>query len=162
LGTVRSLIRVAPTLERACDPPRLPRAREAIIPPEKLAGYALDPMHPRGRLKARVFSAAPAIEQDDWRYLLEQLLECVLAAPVTGTRITPFGALDEVVVLVDGLNGATMPVATIGIVEGDLPPRLVSTWVDIHESLHVPSGLPLPFAAMRCSSTRTTSLPSPP
>lgn len=106
-------------------------AREAIIPPEKLVGYALDPTHPRGRHKARVFSAALAIEQDDWRYLLEQLLEGVAAAPVTGTRITPFGTLYEVVVLVDGLNGATMPVATIWIVEGDLPPRLVSTWVDI-------------------------------
>jgi len=35
------------------------------------------------------------------------------------------------VVLVDGLNGATAPVAAIWIIEGDLPPRLVSTWVDI-------------------------------
>jgi len=39
--------------------------------------------------------------------------------------------LYEVVVLVDGLNGATAPVAAIWIIEGDLSPRLVSTWVDI-------------------------------
>jgi hypothetical protein len=45
--------------------------------------------------------------------------------------MTPFGVLYEVVVHVDGLNGATMPVATIWIVERDLPPRLVSTWVNI-------------------------------
>jgi len=35
------------------------------------------------------------------------------------------------VVLVNGLNGATSPVAPIWIIEGDLPPRLVSAWVDI-------------------------------
>jgi uncharacterized protein DUF6883 len=113
------------------DPPRLARAHEAIIPPEKLAGYALNPRHPLGRHKARVFSAALAIEQKDWRYLLEQLSEGVVEAPVTGTRMTPVGVLYEVVVHVDGLNGATMPVATIWIVERDLPPRLVSTWVNI-------------------------------
>lgn len=37
----------------------------------------------------------------------------------------------EAVVLVDGLNGATVPVATIWIIQGEQPPRLVSTWVDI-------------------------------
>jgi len=71
------------------------------------------------------------IERPDWRYLRDQLVERVVEAPVLGTRITPFGVLYEVVVLVDGLNGATAPVAAIWIIEGDLPPRLVSTWVDI-------------------------------
>ena len=55
----------------------------------------------------------------------------LVGAPVLGTRSTPFGVLYEVVVLVDGLSGATAPVAAIWIIEGDLPPRLVSTWVDI-------------------------------
>lgn len=101
------------------------------MPEGKLAGYALDPTHPRGRHKARVFSAALGIEQGDWRYLRDQLVDGIVAAPVNGTRVTPFGVLYEVVVLVDGLNGATAPVAAIWIIEGDEPPRLVSTWVDI-------------------------------
>lgn len=101
------------------------------MPEVKLAGYALDPTHPRGCHKARVFSAALGIEQGDWRYLRDQLVNGIVAAPVTGTRITPFGVLYEAVVLVDGLNGATAPVAAIWIIEGDEPPRLVSTWVDI-------------------------------
>ena len=113
------------------DPPRVPRAPEAVVPEAKLAGYALDPTHPRGRHKARVFSAALGIEQGDWRYLRDQLVDGIVAAPVNGTRVTPFGVLYEVVVLVDGLNGATAPVAAIWIIEGDEPPRLVSTWVDI-------------------------------
>lgn len=101
------------------------------MPEEKLAGYALDPAHPRGRHKARVFSSALGIEQGDWRYLRDQLVDGVKEAPVDGMRITPFGVLYEVVVLVDGLNGATVPVAAIWIAEDEEPPRLVSTWVDI-------------------------------
>lgn len=44
-----------------------------------------------------------------------------------GVTCSPY----EVVMLVDGLNGATAPVAAIWIIEGDVPPRLVLTWVDI-------------------------------
>jgi hypothetical protein len=111
--------------------PRLPRASESVVPLEKLANYALDPEHPRGRHRARVFAAALGIRRDDAGYLRDQLLEGVIDTPVRGTRITPFGVLYEVVLLVDGLNGATAPVATAWIVEDDGPPRLVSTWVDI-------------------------------
>lgn len=113
------------------DLPRVPRAREAVIPTNKLVGYALNPKHPRGRHKARVFASALGIRQADWRYLREQLLNGIVDAPVRGTRITPFGVLYDVVVLVDGLNGATTPVVTIWLVEADRPPRLVSTWPDI-------------------------------
>ena len=52
-------------------------------------------------------------------------------ATVRSTRITPFGVTYEVVVMVDGPNGATRPVVTTWIVEADGPPRLTSTWVDI-------------------------------
>ena len=112
-------------------PPRLPCAGEAIIPTEKLVGYALDAEHPRGRHEARVFVAALGIRQSDWRYLHDQLLEGVRGAPVRGTRITPHGVLYDVLVEVDGLNGATKRVATIWLVHEQRPPRLVSTWVDI-------------------------------
>jgi hypothetical protein len=111
--------------------PLLPRADEALIPTDKLVGYALNPQHPRGRHKARVFASALGIRQHDWRYLHGQLLDGVVGAPVRGTRITPFGVLYEVDVLVDGLNGASSPVVTVWLVAGDHPPRLVSTWVDI-------------------------------
>lgn len=78
-----------------------------------------------------MFSAALGIERPDWRYLRDQLIDGVAEAPVLGTRVTPFGVLYETLVLVDGLNGTTAPVAAVWIVEGDNPPRLVSTWVDI-------------------------------
>ena len=102
-----------------------------MIPAEKLVGYALDPDHPRGRHKARVFAAALGIRQPDWRYLQEQLVQAAASAEVRGTRITPHGVLYETIVLVDGLNGATQRVAAIWLVAQQKPPRLVSTWVDI-------------------------------
>ncbi len=57
--------------------------------------------------------AAAEPEQGRLALSVRQLSECVSGAPVIGTRITPFGTLYEVVVLVDGLSGATMPVAAI-------------------------------------------------
>jgi hypothetical protein len=39
--------------------------------------------------------------------------------------------LYDVVVLIEGLNGATQRVATIWLVAGDRRARLVSTWVGI-------------------------------
>jgi hypothetical protein len=113
------------------QPVTLPGAERASIPTDKLVRYALDQTHPRGRHKARVFSSALGITATDWRYLHEQILQALPTAPVRSTRITPFGAAYEVVVPIDGLNGATLPVVTTWIVEGDAPPRLTSTWVDI-------------------------------
>ena len=66
-----------------------------------------------------------------WRYIHDAILAALPEAAVRSTRITPFGVTYEVVAMVDGLNGATKPVVTTWIIEGDGPPRLTSTWVDI-------------------------------
>jgi hypothetical protein len=42
---------------------RLPGAERATIPTDKLVRYALDPEHPRGRHKARVFASALGIRK---------------------------------------------------------------------------------------------------
>jgi hypothetical protein len=113
------------------EPMRLPGAGRATISTDKLVRYALDPTHLRGRHKARVFASALGIRTQDWRYLHDQILDALPDAPVRSTRITPFGVAYEVVVPIDGLNGATLPVVKTWIVEGDAPPRLTSAWVDI-------------------------------
>jgi len=115
----------------ADEPVRLPNARQARIPTDKLVRYALDPSHERGKHKARVFASALGIAAADWRYLHDAILAALPEAAVRSTRITPFGVTYEVVAMVDGLNGATKPVVTTWIIEGDGPPRLTSTWVDI-------------------------------
>lgn len=110
---------------------RLPKAEQARIPTDKLVRYVLDETHPRGRHKARVFASVLAIAARDWRYLHDQILAALPAAAVRATRITPFGVAYEVVVMIDGPNGASAPVVTTWIVQGSDPPRLTSAWVDI-------------------------------
>lgn len=106
------------------EPVRLPRAREATIPTAKLASYALDPSHERGRHKARVFASALGITASDWRYLDDQILAQLHEREVRSTQITPFGIAYEAIVMVDGLNGRTVPVVTTWMVAPDSRPRL--------------------------------------
>ena len=109
----------------------LPRASEAVIPHGKLEGYVLNHEHPVGQHKARVFLSALGIDHCNWQYLRDRLLAGAVSTPVQGTRMTPYGVVYDMVVLVDGLNGATQPVKMIWMVKPEAPPRLVSAWVDI-------------------------------
>jgi hypothetical protein len=102
------------------EPTRLPRAERATIPTGKLVGYALSPERPLGRHKARILASALGIMAAEWRYLHDQILGAVLTHAVRSTRITPLGIVYEVVVPIDGLNGASLRVAT-WIIAGDAP-----------------------------------------
>jgi hypothetical protein len=108
---------------------RLPRADRAVVPREKLEGYLLNPQHDVGRHKARVFASALGIQRRDWQYLGDQLRAAVVDAPVSAARETSWGSLYEVVVAVEGLNGEMRQVATVWLVAGDEPPRLVTAYV---------------------------------
>jgi hypothetical protein len=55
--------------------PRLPNAERAILQLRKLEDYCLDPEHPRGRHKARVFRSTLGLEHRDSRWLREVLLD---------------------------------------------------------------------------------------
>ena len=53
---------------------KLPGAERAIVDIAKLRDYCLDPHHPRGRHKARVFASALGLTQADAEILREALL----------------------------------------------------------------------------------------
>ena len=115
-------------------PEQLPRAERAVIAPAKLRDYCLNPEHPTGRNKARVFASALGIHQADWQYLADQLLAGVQTAPISRIEVKPDGTGYEVIVSVDGLNGATAPVKSGWFIDAepaDAPPRLTSAYVDI-------------------------------
>ena len=96
---------------------------------EKLERYLLNPEHEVGRHKARVFASALGIRQRDWEYLRDQLRAAVVDAPVGSVRETPWGALYELVLPVDGRNDQTRRVVTVWLVAGAEPPRLVTAYV---------------------------------
>ncbi len=57
---------------------KLPNPDRAVIPPEKIEGYALNPDHPEGRHKAVVFRSALGIgiaEAEALRVALRQALQ---------------------------------------------------------------------------------------
>jgi hypothetical protein len=111
----------------------LPGAARALIPPSKLRDYVLDPEHPDGRHKARVFRSVLAIEHEHWEDLREQLLTGVQTALVVDVRVTRFGFTAEVPIVVTGHNGRTAQVTTAWYVADDDPderPRLVTAYVD--------------------------------
>ena len=102
----------------------LPGAEEAVIPRAKLVDYALDPDNPHGRHKATVFRRALAIEQRNWEYLRDSILDALLSCPVTEIRQAegPEGKTTfSVVVPIRGLNGRTLPVLTAWKLVGGRP-----------------------------------------
>jgi hypothetical protein len=66
--------------------PRLPNSDEAILELRKLEDYCLDPAHPRGRHKARVFRQALGLERRDAQWLREALRAA--ARDVDATALT--------------------------------------------------------------------------
>ena len=52
---------------------KLPGAERAVVDVEKLRDYCLNPAHPRGRHKARVFAATLRLQREDAEWLRAQL-----------------------------------------------------------------------------------------
>jgi len=90
----------------------LPSASRAQISPEKLRDYVLNPRHPDGSHKARVFLAALGITQAEWENLRAQILVGVQAAPVVGEREDRHGTRYEVTVGIVGRDGREARVTT--------------------------------------------------
>jgi len=68
---------------------KLPGAERAVVDIAKLREYCLNPLHPRGRYKARVFGAALKLFQTDADFLRTQLLQAAVAGDGR------FGAVDQ-------------------------------------------------------------------
>lgn len=56
---------------------KLPNAEGALVNLDKLVGYCLNPDHPRGRHKARVFASAAGLTADHAEALHQALLAAV-------------------------------------------------------------------------------------
>ena len=52
---------------------KLPHSESAFIDPAKLRDYCLNPEHPRGKHKAKVFEAKLGLQCQDWPELLEAI-----------------------------------------------------------------------------------------
>lgn len=71
--------------------PRLPNGERAVVEIEKLREYSLNPLHPRGRHKARVFQSALGLTLADAHWLREQLLRAAREEEAGAGVTSPFG-----------------------------------------------------------------------
>ena len=70
---------------------QLPNSHKAVVEIEKLREYSLNPTHPVGKHKARVFKAALGITLQDAEWLRERALELALSDDFESGRVSVFG-----------------------------------------------------------------------
>ena len=70
---------------------RLPNADHAAIDSEKLNDYCLNPDHPKGKHKARVFYEKLGLTRNDAELLRGLILEAILTSDAVEQESTPYG-----------------------------------------------------------------------
>lgn len=107
----------------------LPAGADAIVEISKLRDYCLDPLHPRGRHKARVFLSALSLGQADADFLRAALLEAAREGDAVPGEADEYG--DRYTVdfpITRGNREAKVRSAWI-ILRGESAPRLTSCFV---------------------------------
>ncbi len=109
----------------------LPNCESAVIPDEKLTGYALNMDHPVGRNKAIAFQKVLGYNIDNRSVLLSQVRAGLKKYRYIEKESTQYGRPFEVSMLVRGINGRYAPIVTAWQIDNrsDMP-RLVSIYVD--------------------------------
>lgn len=109
---------------------KLPAGQAAIVDRQKLVDYCLNPEHPRGKHKARVFATVVGFTAEN----ADQLRALLLAAAATDdAEPAPSDQYGDRYVLdsdMTGPNGATAVVRSLWIIRrGETAPRLTSCFV---------------------------------
>lgn len=108
---------------------RLPNHERAIFDLRKLADYCLDPAHPRGRHKARVFREALGIGRSDAAWLRRELLAALTDGDATELSADAFGQRWRLDVLLARQERRAV-IRTLWLIRtGEDNPRFVTCWV---------------------------------
>jgi hypothetical protein len=107
----------------------LPNADHAILDIRKIEDYCLNPSHPRGRHKARVFREALNLQRSDAAWLRQVLLEAVRSGEASRTAVDAWGAYWRLDTTIERQDKSAV-VRTIWIVRtGESLPMFVTCWV---------------------------------
>jgi hypothetical protein len=110
---------------------RLPAGDRAIVDIAKLRDYCLNPSHPRGKHKARVFAATLGLSMNHAEFLREHLLQAAMSVNVTQGSVDAFGRRYWMETeIVRGSNRAVLRSAWI-IRGSENVPRLVTCYVQL-------------------------------
>jgi hypothetical protein len=112
---------------------KLPNAGRAVIDIGKLRDYSLNPHHPEGKHKARVFLAALGFKADDAERLRELIPEAILTTEAATQQPTSYGQRFVVDFHVKAEQGLVVTLKTIRstwIIRNDEDfPRLTSCFI---------------------------------
>ena len=108
---------------------KLPRNDRVVIDVEKVRGYLLNPHHPRGRHKARVFRAALGLDAADAMVLIDWLRG--IAAAIDADRLSSdqFGVRYSIQAVMTTAAGQARVQSVWIVPPGNDPPRLVTAYV---------------------------------
>ena len=110
---------------------RLPNAEEAIIAIEKLRDYCLNPEHPRGKHKARVFKSSLGLGAEDADELKKQIERKVLEGDCEEAGSDQYGRRYTMAFeMKRGDRAASIRTGWI-IRTGEEMPRLTSCYVEV-------------------------------
>lgn len=108
---------------------KLPNADRAFVDVKKLQNYCLNPMHPRGKHKARVFASALGLTEDDAIELKEEIVKSITGAPCDISESDRYGQR-YVVDFVYHRGGLQAKVRTSWIIKSNENfPRMVSCYI---------------------------------
>ena len=108
---------------------QLPNSDRAVVEIEKLRNYSLNPNHPVGKHKARVFKAALEITLEDAAWLRDRALEIAFSDDAKPGTTSVFGE-KYVIDFVLAHKGRSALVRSCWIIEfGTDFPRLTSCYV---------------------------------
>lgn len=106
-----------------------PNSKHAILELRKLEDYCLDPKHPRGRHKARVFRDALGIGRNDARWLQRELLSALTDGDALELSADEFGRRWRLDVIVARQERRAV-IRTLWLIRtGEEFPRFVTCWV---------------------------------
>jgi len=115
---------------RIVHPNALPNYQEAMIKPDKLKKYSLDPTSEVGKHKARVFKSALGFDQSNWELLSLNILDKLPYHEAVLKEEDKHGKRYNVIMPITGPNGMTADVLTGWIIEpGTDHPRLTTARV---------------------------------
>jgi hypothetical protein len=108
----------------------LPNYQEAVIKPDKLKKYSLDPTSDVGKHKARVFKSVLGFDQSNWELLSQSILNELPYYEAVFKEEDEHGKRYTVILAITGPNGVTADVLTGWIIEPDTNyPRLTTARV---------------------------------
>lgn len=110
----------------------LPNFEKAVIPIQKLDSYALNPQHPEGKHKARVFKSMLGIERRHASTLAELIRVGLSKAPAEPGQNSEYGDLWTTWHEVTGLNGQSAVITVAWMYKKEAPqtPVLVSCYIE--------------------------------